>query len=308
MKKILSYNMPDMDGVSCMIGYSEFLQNKGEECEYIIDGKPKKEVEIVCNKFNINLKQSLSNNLNKDDKIILVDTNEPSELNHKIDLNNIVEIIDHHHISDKVNEMRNAKVQIERVRAAATLVAERYMKENISISKKSSTMLYYGIVSNTMNFNANPTERDIKTANWLEKESKIDLKSNIKEIFIEKSKISDIISLRNEMDMEYRNETLKISWTMGQLEVANVKEFISEKKEIITSIMQKIKDERNIEFLSVNCIDILNGYNILISINKETEEILSKTLKIEFKEGMAYIPKIITRKEISEKIWKKYGK
>ena len=108
--------------------------------------------------------------------------------------------------------------------------------------------------------------------------------------------------------MEYRNETLKISWTMGQLEVANVKEFISEKKEIITSIMQKIKDERNIEFLSVNCIDILNGYNILISINKETEEILSKTLKIEFKEGMAYIPKIITRKEISEKIWKKYGK
>ena len=66
--------MPDMDGVSCMFAYSEFLNKTGEKCEYIIDGKPKKEVNIVTNMYKIQLKSS--NILNDDDKIVLVDTNE----------------------------------------------------------------------------------------------------------------------------------------------------------------------------------------------------------------------------------------
>lgn len=308
MKKILSYNMPDMDGVSCMIGYSEFLNQKGEECKYIIHGEPKREVKIVCNKFNIDLKKISSCKLNEDDEIILVDTNELDEIKQKLDYSNIIEIIDHHHVSDKVNKMKNAKIQIEKIGATATLVAEKYMKSDINISKKSAIVLYYGIVSNTINFNANTTERDKKAANWLEIQSDLNLKSRIKEIFIEKSKIPNLKSLRNEMDMEYKNETLKISWTMGQLEIANAKEFIDENKENIINIMEHIKQERKIELLSVNCIDILNGYTIIVSSNSETSEILSKVLKIDFKKGLSYIPKIITRKEISEKIWKKYGK
>ena len=308
MKKILSYNMPDMDGVSCMIGYAEFLNQKENECKYIIDGDPKREVNIVCDKFNINLKKLASDKLNANDKIILVDTNELEEINHKIDYNNVIEIIDHHHISDKLNKMKNAKVQIEKKGAAATLVAEKNMNSMIEISKDSAIVLYYGIVSNTMNFNANTTERDIKAANWLEIQSGLSLRMFIKKIFVEKSKIPNLYSLRNEMDMEYKNETLKINWSMGQLEIADVKEFIDKNKTDIINIMTHISQERKIDFLSVNCIDILNGYTIIIALNNETAEILTDILKIKFKDGLSYIPKIITRKEISEKVWKKYGK
>ena len=308
MKKILSYDMPDMDGVSCMIGYAEFLNQKGENCKYIIKGEPKREVNIVCDKFKINLKKLLSYKLNANDEVILVDTNELGEINQKINYNNVVEIIDHHHISDKLNKMKNAKVQIEKIGAAATLVTEKYMNSKANISKDSAIMLYYGIISNTMNFNANATERDMKAANWREIQSGLKLKSYIREIFIEKSKIPDLTSLRNEMDMEYKNETLKISWSMGQLEVANVKEFIDKNKDNIINTMEHIRQERKIELLSVNCIDILNGYTIIISLNNKTTEILFNALKFDFKNGLSYIPKIITRKEISEKVWEKYGK
>ena len=280
MKKILSYDMPDMDGVSCMIGYAEFLNQKGENCKYIIKGEPKREVNIVCDKFKINLKKLLSYKLNANDEVILVDTNELGEINQKINYNN----------------------------AAATLVTEKYMNSKANISKDSAIMLYYGIISNTMNFNANATERDMKAANWLEIQSGLKLKSYIREIFIEKSKIPDLTSLRNEMDMEYKNETLKISWSMGQLEVANVKEFIDKNKDNIINTMEHIRQERKIELLSVNCIDILNGYTIIISLNNKTTEILFNALNFDFKNGLSYIPKIITRKEISEKVWEKYGK
>ena len=110
------------------------------------------------------------------------------------------------------------------------------------------------------------------------------------------------------MDMEYKNENLKISWSMGQLELANVKKFVKDNKQEIIRIMEKIKNERNIKYLSVNCIDILNGYTIIISIDNYTEKILSKVLGIKFENNYSIIPKVITRKEISEEIWKIYGK
>lgn len=72
--------------------------------------------------------------------------------------------------------------------------------------------------------------------------------------------------------------------------------------------MEHIRQERKIELLSVNCIDILNGYTIIISLNNKTTEILFNALNFDFKNGLSYIPKIITRKEISEKVWEKYGK
>lgn len=307
MIKILSYNMPDMDGVSCMFAYSEFLNKIGEKCEYIIDGKTKKEVNIVTNMYKIKLKSS--NILSDDDKIILVDTNEPEELTRKINLKNIVEIIDHHHISKEIKKMQNVKVQIEKVGAAATLIAEKFKNSNISISKNSAILLYYGIVSNTLNFNSNTTnDRDKNLAEWLKKQANEELEKKIEEIFEKKSIIDNSTVLRNEMDMEYKNENLKISWSMGQLELVNVKKFVKDNKQEIIRIMEKIKNERNINYLSVNCIDILNGYTIIISIDNYTEKILSKVLGIKFENNYSIIPKIITRKEISEEIWKKYGK
>lgn len=255
------------------------------------------------------IKLNSSKGLNSDDKIILVDTNEPDELAEKINLKNITEIIDHHHISEKIKYMSNVKSQIEKVGAAATLVAERYKNSNIEISKNATILLYYGIVSNTMNFNANTTtDRDKVMANWLKENANEELEQKIQKIFKEKSVIHNSLSLREEMDMECRNENLKINWSMGQLELVNVNDFINKNKQIIINVMKQIKDERNIEFLSVNCIDILNGYTVIIPMDKKTQKILTDTLKLEFKNDCANISKIITRKEISEKIWKKYGK
>ena len=306
MIKIVSYNMPDMDGVSCMYAYSELLNKLGKKCAYIIDGKPKKEVEIVCDIFNIEL--DYSNKLKKDDKIILVDTNEINEISHNLNFDNIIEIIDHHHKSEKLNLMPNANFQIEKVGAAATLIAEKFKLYKIEISLNAAILLYYGIILNTMNLHSNTTtERDEKMANWLSEKINKPLEKITNQIFKRKSLI-DNSYLRNEMDMEYRNENLNISWTMGQLEIADVMSFINKNRNKIFDIMNKIKIEKNIDFLSVNCIDIINEYTIILPLDYETEKIIANTLKLKSKNEYFYINKILTRKEIFEKIWHIYGK
>lgn len=72
-KVVTTYTNPDMDGISLMYAYTEFLRKKGEDAEYYFEGTIKKEAEIVLEMFNIHL-----NNITRienNDKIVLVDTN-----------------------------------------------------------------------------------------------------------------------------------------------------------------------------------------------------------------------------------------
>ena len=75
---VTSYKNPDLDGISCMYAYSEFLNKKNICSDYYIIGIPRKEVEIVCEMFNIKL-----NGLKQWEKncnVILVDLNNVKRL------------------------------------------------------------------------------------------------------------------------------------------------------------------------------------------------------------------------------------
>lgn len=302
---IMSYNMPDMDGISCMYAYSELLNKQNIETTYLITGEPKKEVKIVCDLFNIQLKGI--KNINKEDKIILVDTNNTKELKRNINVDNIVEIIDHHKVTDETRKMKNVKLQIEEVGAAATLVAERFKKSNYKISENAAILLYYGIISNTVNLNSNiTTDRDKEMVKWLKSTTNRISDKKIKEIFEKKSEITE--SLREEMEVEFKDDFLTINWSMGQIEIANVDKFLIENEKNIIEILEKVSKEKDVEYMSVNCLDILNGYAIIVALNKKTEYLISEILNIKFNKGKARIDKFLTRKEIVKKVRQKYGK
>lgn len=137
MRKIVtSYINPDMDGISLMYAYTEYLRNNGESAEYYFEGTLKKEVQIILDKFNIKLENI--EDIKEDDEIVLVDTNYLRELSNKIKPENIVEIIDHHNREDWIDNYNDIKVDIELIGAAATLVAERFKNNNVPISRESA--------------------------------------------------------------------------------------------------------------------------------------------------------------------------
>lgn len=296
---IMSYNMPDMDGIACMYAYSELLNKENIKTNYLIDGEPKKEVKIVCDLFNIKLKSI--EELDASDKIILVDTNDTKELKRNIKTENIIEIIDHHKITDKTREMNNVKIQIEEVGAAATLIAEKYQKSNHKISENSALLLYYGIISNTVNLNSNiTTKRDRQMVEWLKSICNRISEEKIKEIFEKKSAITD--NLREEMEIELKDQFMPISWSMGQLEITNVDEFLLKNENNIIKILEEVSKEKDVEYMPVNCLDILKGYSVIVALNKITEDLISKILNVEFKDRKARINQFMTRKEIVREI------
>ena len=296
MRKIVTtYINPDMDGISLMYAYTELLRKKGEQAEYYFEGTMKKEAEIVLNKFNIKL--NTATRIENEDKIVLVDTNYLTEIPKAIEKENIVEIIDHHNKDSWLNDRNDIKIQIELIGAAATLVAERFKNENIKISRESAILLYYGIISNTMNLKIKLTsQKDIEMANWLKHQTPEITDEITTQIFIEKSQIGD--SIREEMEVEFKDQFMSISWSMGQLEVANVDEFLNKYERDIRNVLKTVSEEKNVEYISVNCMDIINGYSVIVAGNEKTAEIISNVISLSFKDLKAKTNELVSRKEI----------
>lgn len=300
MKKIVtSYQEPDLDGVSSMYAYAEYLNKKGIESDYYIYGVPKNEVEIVCQLFDIELKST--EDIQADQEIIIVDTNNVQELKF-INPQNVIEIIDHHSKNPSCDLCTKAKIQIERLGAVATMIAERFKNDNIEISRESAILLYYGIISNSINLKSNVTsKKDIEMVEWLEKQCDEIDKEKIKVIFERKSQIKDD-DLRKEMEAEvafnYKGNLL----TIAQLELAGVEKFLDKNKEKIVNILMQIKKENSLDYIFINCVDILNGFTLILTIDNETEELLTKIFGYKFENNICKLDKVIQRKELSKTI------
>lgn len=296
MRKIVtSYINPDMDGISLMYAYTEYLRKKGERADYYFEGSLKKEVQIILDKFNISLNNV--DDINADDEIVLVDTNYLRELSKKVKPEKIIEIIDHHNQEDWINKYPNINVHIELIGAAATLVAEMYKNNNVAISRESAILLYYGIISNTMNLKIKLTsKKDIDMANWLKEQVPEITEDVTREIFEKKSEIGD--NLREEMEVEFKDQFMSISWSMGQLEVANVDKFLEKYEHDIREILMNVSIENRVDYISVNCMDIINGYSIIVANDEKTAKLISEAIGIQFNDLKAKTDKLISRKEI----------
>ena len=301
MKVVVSYGEPDMDGTSCMYAYSELLNRLGEKTNYYIWNEPKQEVKIVCDMFGITLGGLKKEELKQDYDYITVDVNGIDQIPDIVSPDRIIQVIDHHGPSRSLPTYVNANIQIERLGAAATLVAERYKNAGFVPSRESSILLYYGIISNSINLKAPITkQKDRDMANWL-KANCIDIsEEKIKEIFKKKSQIKDE-NLRLEMECEIPNNPAPgIQTIVAQLEVVDIDGFLKDKKDKILTIMKEVKAEKGVEYIFINCVDILNGKIVLFAADDISQKYCEKVFGFKFSDGEYRQDSVIQRKDLTK--------
>lgn len=297
MKEIIvtSYPKPDLDGVAASYAYSEFLQKSGQIANYSFEGKPKKEVTIVCDLFNISL---TSCSPNKENSFVVVDTNTIKDFPSFVEINNVIEIIDHHVPSQDTPKFSSIKVQIELIGAVATLIAEKFYQNHIPISRNSAILLYYAIISNSINLHSrNTSQKDIEMVKWLSLQCSEIQEQYIKQIFEAKSLINPN-NLREEMEAEYTLEIGNKKLIIAQLEVVDAMSFFSVRKITIQNILNSILEEKQLDYIFLNCIDILNGYSILYTPFSKTEDYIKNYFEGLFENGQLILNPLFMRKEI----------
>jgi len=303
---ITCYVNPDLDGVAGAFAYAEFLQKTGTKAEARIIGKPHDEVEYIIKRFDITQPESL---LNADDydQVVLVDASDLNGLESKISSEKVIEIIDHRKVHE-ADKFPNAKIQIELVGAAATLIVEKFMENNIEISRESAILLYGAIISNTLNFKgAVTTDRDITAAQYLNE--KIKLSNDFwKELFMAKSNISgDKLQSRIKGDIaRFLMGDKKIS--IAQIEIIGAKQLIDQREGEIIQTLNDLKKELSLDLIFQNTLELEDNKNFFVTDNEETKKLLEDVLNVKFKGNVAERQGLILRKEIAPLLQEKLEK
>ncbi len=296
-KIVVTYKNADLDCVSSAYAYAEYLSKTGLTASYYISGIVQDEVNIVCDIFNILLSNKVKEIGNEE--IIVVDTNTLSSIDY-VKPQNIVEFIDHHPDSGDIKFCENAILSLYEVGAVCTIIAEMYKENNIDISRDSAILLYYGIISNTVNLKSKvTTKRDIEMSEWLKQRCNEIDDSLVAKIFEEKSKF-DIQYLRRFMEVEEKFILNNDEMIIGQLEIANALEFLNKYKNNIDKIILDVYNDYKVKYVFINIIDILNGYHLIYATDKESILYLEERLNVNFINGIYRENSLVLRKEIKK--------
>lgn len=298
MKPILvtCYVNPDLDGLAGAVAYSEFLQKTGKSAVSGIIGEPHDEAKYILDRFGIAYPAMIPD-ADDFDEVILVDASDLNGLEGKIGAEKVIEIIDHRKIHE-ADKFPNAKVQIELVGSAATLVAEKFMKNNLGISKESAILVYGAILSNTLNFKGTiTTDRDREAALWLNNVAQLS-EDFWKELFIAKSDLSGG-KLVQRIDGDFAwfvmgNKKLGIA----QIEMIGAQKLVEERSEEIVQELEKIKKEMGLDFIFQNTIELEGVKNFFVTSDFKTQELLEKVLSVKFSGVVAKRQNLIMRKQI----------
>lgn len=293
---ITSYENPDLDAVACAISYNEFLQKIGKDSVVRIFGEPHDEARYVLDRFGIEYPLSIENP-DSFDEVILVDVSDIKSIDGKISLEKVIEVIDHRKIND-ADKFLKARVQIEPVGSAATLIAEKFRDSNVPISRESAILLYSAIISNTANFNQSIcTDRDRDIALWLNNFSKLE-KSFWEELFVSKSDLSDD-DLAKRIRHDFKTFTIRTKIIgVAQIEIIEAEKLVIDRNIEIIGTLDEIKKEMSLDFVFQNTIDLTKEKNFFVTKDVETQKLLEKAFNIKFINNVAEKSGILFRKQI----------
>ncbi len=298
MKPILitGYVNPDLDAVAGTIAYSEFLNKTSRNSVVGLIGEPHDEAKYILDNYHIKYPQIIPN-ADDFDEVILVDASDLIGIEGKIAPEKVIEIIDHRRVHE-ADKFPNAKVQIELVGSASTLIAEKFIQNNIEISRESAILLCGAITSNTLNFKGGvTTDRDRVAFEYLNKIAQLP-SDFAKELFKSKSDLSgDKLKERILGDLAWFNMGNK-KVSIAQIEMVGAKELIENRLNDILKILEDIKKEMKLDLIFQNTIELDECKNYFVSNDRETQKLLEKILDIKFNGSVAERPNLIMRKQI----------
>jgi len=292
----------DIDGLACVLAFDELLKLE------------KKNSTAVCvGVFNYTITKMIREKPLKFDKqfpsdeteFVVLDVSEPTHFPQEVVVDRVIELIDHHFgFEDFWNRKIGNKAKIEPVGACATLVWEEYKKRGHleKLSELSAELLAYAIVSNTLNFKASgTTKRDIEAFEDLIKRAKLEcdwvrdcFKEQEKDILIDiqKAILTDI------KIHELKNLSLEV--VIGQMELWDSKNFITNYQDQIEKILSGVKNE----YWFFTSPSIFEGKNYLFAKNDKIKDLLLKSIGAKFEGDIGTTDKLWLRKEILREFYK----
>ena len=229
-------------------------------------------------------------------KVIQVDHNERGQSVDGLDEAEVLEIIDHHRVSD-VSTSNPIFFRNEPIGSTSSIVGKCFFERGLTPSKEAAGLLTGAIVSDTLLFRSPTcTPQDIEICKKLAEIAGIsDLEAFAKEMFKAGTSLTGktVEEIFNQDFKPFNMGNLKIG--IAQVNTMDIDGFMPLKAEMLEYMNSKAKDG-GFDFMFLLLTDILNeGSQVLFA--GSNIEIVEKTFNVKIEDNTAFLPGVLSRKK-----------
>lgn len=295
--KVFGHKSPDTDATASAIVWSWYLNEKGASAKAYILGTPNTETTFVLNHWGVDVPELLSS-VSKEDKVVIVDTNNPDELFDNINETEIIQIIDHHKLVGGIHTKKPIDICIKPLASCASVMYTLMTEAEIeSMPKHIKGLMLSCVLSDTLEFRSpTTTDKDKEIAAYLANQLGVDIQDYALKMFEAKSDVShfsdeDLIKMDSKKyevdDKKYRISVLET--TMPSI--------VLDRKDSILKTMESIKANESLDEVLLFIIDILNEEATLFVPNETVKAIAVNSFKTKPTSELVVLPGIVSRKK-----------
>lgn len=290
---VFGHKNPDTDTICSAIAYAELKNKLGKDVKAVRLGEINEETKYALNYFKVEKPELVQNVAGKE--IILVDHNERTQTADGFEEAKVLELIDHHRISNfNVDEPLYARV--EPVGCTATIILKLFKENNLAPSKETAGLMLSAIISDTLLFKSPTcTQCDAKAGKELAEIAGVDLK----EYGLEMLKAGTALGDKSEaellnMDMKiFEIDGAKIG--VAQVNTVNESEVLERKEKLLAEINNIIAKE-GLKFFMLAITNILtNDSTALVSGNGN--DVIEKAFGEKINSNLVTLKGVVSRKK-----------
>jgi manganese-dependent inorganic pyrophosphatase len=293
---VVGHKSPDTDSVTSAITYANLKNALGmSEAVPAVAGDINGETKFVLDYFKVPYPEKLTDGTGK--KVILVDHNEMAQAVDKLDVENIVEIVDHHKIGG-LTLSKPIMILCEPVGATGGIIANLYEQNNKEISKPMAGLMMASILSDTVLFKSPTcTPRDKAAVEKLAKIVGVDPMKFGMELLKAKSDISSKSAKDILMGDFKKFDFSGTKSGVGQIEVMDLKD-LEPKRAAILDEMNKMKDAEKLDMVVLMLTDVIKeASDILFVGNDAAAAGFEKAFGGKLANNSIYKEKVLSRKK-----------
>lgn len=295
--KIFGHRSPDTDATASAIVWSWYLSQQGVETIPYVLGTPNTEALYVLKHWGFQVPEVLTS-VSAEDEVVIVDTNNPSELFENINETSIVQIIDHHKLVGGLETAAPIDITIKPLASTASVMYLMMGVDEVSdLPKEIAGLMLSCIISDTLEFRSPTTTEDDKAmAEHLAHILEIDIKEYATKMFEAKSDISEF------SDEELIKMDSKIYEASGNKYRVSVLEttapgVVLERKDSIIKAMDAVKASDELDEVLLFVIDILNEEATLFVPNDAVKQVAESKFNASVSTDLVVLPGIVSRKK-----------
>ena len=292
---IFGHKNPDTDSICSSLVKEKLNKKIGKEnCVAVRLGKINKETKYVLNYLKIK-EPELIEVIKEGQEVILIDHNEFNQSVNGIEKAKILEVVDHHRISN-FETSEPLYYTAKPFGCTSTILFEEYKKNEVQISEEEAILMASSIMSDTLLLKSpTTTDHDKKALEELEKVAGINLKEYGLEMLKAGTDLNDF-TVEELISLDAKSlDKDGTKFIIAQVNTVNISEVLKRQEELERAIEKEIK-EKELKLFVFAITDILNSNSEIIALG-EKADIIEKAFGKKLDNNRAFLEGVVSRKK-----------